>query len=168
MPRSAFVQLRKGTAAQWTSANPVLTQGELGYETDTGKFKLGVDLGTTWTSLPYGGLNGPQSSAIVGAFGTGADGNVTISSGVVTMTRDMYYNNLTINGTGSLVTNGYQVFVAGILDISAAPAAAISADGNPGGSSAGSGGGLAPTTQTAGTVGVGGAGAIGKAGVANA
>lgn len=40
-------------------------------------------------------------------FGDGRDGNVTISSGVTTLTRDMFYNDLTISGTGSLVPNGY-------------------------------------------------------------
>ncbi len=35
------IQIRRGTASQWTSANPTLASGEFGYETDTGKFKLG-------------------------------------------------------------------------------------------------------------------------------
>ena len=34
------VQFRRGTAAEWTSVNPVLAQGEAGYEHDTGKFKV--------------------------------------------------------------------------------------------------------------------------------
>ena len=55
-------------------------------------------------------------------WGDGADGNVTISSGVTTLTRNMFYNNLTINGTGSLNAAGWDVFVAGTLDLTAAPA----------------------------------------------
>ena len=35
------MQQRRDTAANWTSANPTLLSGELGYETDTGKFKIG-------------------------------------------------------------------------------------------------------------------------------
>jgi len=58
-------------------------------------------------------------------FGDGSDGNVTISSGTTTLTRDMYYNDLTISGTGQLNTAGFRVFVAGTLDITAAPAYAI-------------------------------------------
>jgi hypothetical protein len=46
------IQLRRDTAANWTSANPTLSAGELGFETDTGKFKLGTG-STTWTSLGY-------------------------------------------------------------------------------------------------------------------
>lgn len=46
------IQTRRGTAAQWTSANPVLAAGEQGYETDTGKIKVG-DGTTAWSALPY-------------------------------------------------------------------------------------------------------------------
>ena len=46
------IQLRRGTAAAWTSANPTLAQGEFGVETDTYKLKLG-DGTTAWTSLGY-------------------------------------------------------------------------------------------------------------------
>lgn len=61
------IQYRRGTAAEWTSANPTLATGEPGYETDTGKFKVG-DGSTAWTSLAY-------SSGIQGATGaTGATG----------------------------------------------------------------------------------------------
>ncbi len=44
--------LRKGTATAWTSANPTLVAGEPGYETDTGKFKIGNGT-SAWNSLPY-------------------------------------------------------------------------------------------------------------------
>lgn len=35
------IQLRRGTAAQWANADPVLAVGEPGVETDTGVFKVG-------------------------------------------------------------------------------------------------------------------------------
>jgi hypothetical protein len=46
------MQQRRDTAANWTSANPTLLSGELGWETDTFKAKLG-DGSTAWTSLSY-------------------------------------------------------------------------------------------------------------------
>ena len=46
------IQVRRGTAAQWTSANPTLASGEWGFETDTGKVKIG-DGSTAWNSEPY-------------------------------------------------------------------------------------------------------------------
>lgn len=55
-------QFRRGTAAGWTSANPVLASGELALETDTSKFKIG-DGTTAWNSLAYGGLTGPTGPA---------------------------------------------------------------------------------------------------------
>ena len=43
-------------------------------------------------------------------YGSGMDGNVTISSNT-TLTRDMYYNNLDVNAGIVLNTAGYRVFV---------------------------------------------------------
>jgi hypothetical protein len=47
------IQLRRGTASQWTSANPILAEGEMGVELDTGKWKFGNGTGT-WSVLAYG------------------------------------------------------------------------------------------------------------------
>ena len=46
------IQVRRGTAAAATAANEVLSAGEFGYETDTGKLKIGNGT-TAWNSLPY-------------------------------------------------------------------------------------------------------------------
>lgn len=43
-------------------------------------------------------------------YGNGEDGDVVISSNT-TLTRDMYYNNLTVNDTFTLYPNGYRIFV---------------------------------------------------------
>lgn len=69
------MQFRRGTAAQWTSANPVLADGELGLEKDTRLFKIG-DGTTAWNALAYGGLMGPQGpQGIQGNTGaTGSQG----------------------------------------------------------------------------------------------
>ena len=47
-----LIQIRRDTAANWTSANTVLAQGELGAETDTSKIKIGNG-STAWNSLSY-------------------------------------------------------------------------------------------------------------------
>lgn len=54
------IQVRRGTASQWNEAvatlgNGVLYQGEIGYETDTGRFKIG-DGTTAWASLTYANI----------------------------------------------------------------------------------------------------------------
>ena len=54
MPVQNKIQFRRGTAGaganQWT--NQVLSAGEVGYETDTGRFKIGDGI-TSWDSLEY-------------------------------------------------------------------------------------------------------------------
>lgn len=49
------IQVRRGTAATWTSTNPTLAAGEWGLETDTGKYKLG-DGASVWTGLAYSSI----------------------------------------------------------------------------------------------------------------
>ena len=46
------IQVRRGTASQWTSANPTLAAGEMGVESDTNLFKFGNG-STAWASLAY-------------------------------------------------------------------------------------------------------------------
>ena len=46
------IQIRRDTASNWTTANPTLSTGELGLETDTRKLKAG-DGSTAWSSLAY-------------------------------------------------------------------------------------------------------------------
>lgn len=48
----SLMQQRRDTASNWTSENPTLLAGELGYETDTGKWKVGTG-SAVWTALPY-------------------------------------------------------------------------------------------------------------------
>jgi hypothetical protein len=76
------IQLRRGTAASWTSANPTLAAGEFGFETDTGKAKIGNG-STAWNSLAYsitgdtGDITGVTAGT--GLSGGGTSGTVTVS-----------------------------------------------------------------------------------------
>ena len=60
------MQQRRGTASQWTSANPVLNAGEMGWESDTNKFKIG-DGTNHWADLDY---FADTNSTVVPTFGT--------------------------------------------------------------------------------------------------
>jgi hypothetical protein len=63
------IQIRRDTASNWTSANPTLSAGELGFETDTGKLKVGTG-SATWTAIPYAGMTPTEvSAAITAAIG---------------------------------------------------------------------------------------------------
>ena len=57
------MQQRRGTAAQWTAANPILAAGEIGFETDTSKFKMGNG-SSAWSALTYF-ANAAELAAIV-------------------------------------------------------------------------------------------------------
>ena len=64
MPAETPIQVRRGTASAWTSANPTLLAGEIGFETDTGKFKIG-DGTSNWATLSYRGGGGGGSDPLV-------------------------------------------------------------------------------------------------------
>ena len=81
------IQLRRDTAANWTTANAVLGQGELGIETDTGKVKIG-DGTTAWTSLGYF-ANSFTASQISDVTATAAELNIL--DGVTATTAELNY-----------------------------------------------------------------------------
>jgi hypothetical protein len=76
------VQFRRGTASQWTSANPLLAEGELGLELDTGRFKVGNGVGL-WNALSYAsGIQGPTGPAgSNGTIGVNGDTGPTGATG---------------------------------------------------------------------------------------
>jgi hypothetical protein len=45
-------QLKRGYADRWVEVNPILKQGEPGFEIDTGKLKIGNGI-DNWINLPY-------------------------------------------------------------------------------------------------------------------
>lgn len=82
-------QLKSGTAAEWSQINPVLDDGEPGYERDTKTFKIG-DGTSSWSALnPVGGsgisLSRPASADVQAAAGVYKDG-FTVTSGLTTST----------------------------------------------------------------------------------
>ena len=58
------IQLRNDTAEKWNTENPVLLQGEMGVEFDTGKIKIGN--GTAhWKDLKYSGVDEDTIKGII-------------------------------------------------------------------------------------------------------
>lgn len=67
------IQIRRDTAANWTSINPILAEGELGLEKETGKIKIGDGL-NSWRSLGYNnGGGGGTWGSITGTLANQAD-----------------------------------------------------------------------------------------------
>lgn len=95
-------------------------------------------------------------STIAGTlFGDGNDGNVTIAAGTTTVTRDMYYNNLTIQTGGILNPSGYRIYVKGTLTFEGT--GKIARNGNNGAAGGNGGNGSAGAGGTGGSAGTGGA-----------
>jgi hypothetical protein len=96
---TSVIQVKRGTASAWTSANTVLAAGEVGFETDTKKMKVG-DGSTAWTSLGYTVTDGDISgvTAGTGLSGGGNSGAVTlaIDSTVATLTGSQTLTNKTL------------------------------------------------------------------------
>jgi hypothetical protein len=92
------IQIRRGTASQWTSANPTLASGEQGFETDTGKVKIGNG-STVWNSLAYIGA-GTVTSITAGTGLSGGtittSGTIAIDSTVATLTGAQTLTNKTL------------------------------------------------------------------------
>jgi hypothetical protein len=127
--------LRKGTATEWTNANPTLAAGEPGFETNTGKFKIGngtlawnslsytvgtipvnlADLSDVTSDAPSSGQvlkwNGTAWAPAADAGGVGGAGTVTSVSGTGTV------SGLTLTGT---VTDSGSLTLGGTLAVTAA------------------------------------------------
>jgi hypothetical protein len=101
------LQVRRGSASQWTSANPTLAAGEFGFESDTGKFKIGTG-STAWASLAYASLT---SSDIPELSQDAIDSALTAGTGI-TKTYNDGANTLTL----AVDTTAIQARVADVSD----------------------------------------------------
>tara|TARA_B100000035_G_scaffold297222_1_gene289799 strand:- start:84 stop:1670 length:1587 start_codon:yes stop_codon:yes gene_type:complete len=106
---TSLMQQRRDTATNWTNNNPTLLNGELGYETDTGYFKIG-DGSTAWTSLGY--IDGTKVSAYPLAAADLSSNAVTtakVADGAITSakldTNITIGGNLTVNGTTTTINS---------------------------------------------------------------
>ena len=131
------IQLRRDTAADWTSGNPTLAAGEFAWESDTNRFKIG-DGATAWTSLGYADtlstlgdlsvvgstLSSPSNADLT--LTTSGTGDIVLDQITVhdnTISTNASNANLEINANGSgtvvlenLSVAGDGATVTGILD----------------------------------------------------
>ena len=106
---------------------------------------LGTGLSITDTTI-----NVSSTEYYNGIFGDGSDGDLTSSSGTTTLTKDMYYDDVTISGTAIINPAGYRIFIKGTLTISGS--AKIIRTGNAGGNGGNATGRTPGTGGTAGAV----------------
>ena len=114
------IQLRRDTAADWTSNNPTLAAGEFGWESDSNRFKIGTG-SAAWNSLDYADtLKSLGDMTITGStISAPSNGDLTLTtagSGVVlvndsfkvgsgqTITTILDEDNLATNSNTALAT----------------------------------------------------------------
>lgn len=88
---TANINIRRDTAANFTSANPTLQLGEIAYETDTGRFKVGTGA-AVWTALGYAAAGAgtgkattatpPNQNTAVGSEALGVTGDANRNTAV--------------------------------------------------------------------------------------
>ena len=114
------MQQRRGTAAQWTSANPILNAGEMGWESDTNKFKIG-DGTNHWANIDYfidsnSTSNPAFGSSIVFEGTTANEFETTLQITDPTEDRTITFPNAT--GTVVLADGSGNITVSGDLTVS--------------------------------------------------
>jgi len=86
---SIQIQIRRDSTANWVSKNPILAEGEIGYDLTENKFKVG-DGTSTWTELEYSGVdeadlvtsvNSQKGDVVLSAADVGALTDETVSAG---------------------------------------------------------------------------------------
>lgn len=132
------IQFRRGTAAQWTSANPILAEGEMGVELDTKFYKIGDGV-TAWNNIAYGvlrtidtinvaslidqGTPTPPQEGILNLYAKTLSGRMMLRqqgpSGLVTPLQPSFFqNNITLintNVTTTLTSIGNTVTSVGTI-----------------------------------------------------
>jgi hypothetical protein len=129
------IQTRRGTATTWTSTNPTLAAGEIGFESNTGKIKIGTG-STAWNALAYTA----SSTAVTYLFnataaqttfsGTDANG---LTLAYTVGSEQVYLNGvLQVRGSDYTATNGTSIvltsgaLVSDVLNVIAFSALSLS------------------------------------------
>ena len=92
------IQVRRGSATDWSGVNPILAAGELGVETDTRKIKVG-DGSTAWNSLSYIAADAPE----IGEISQDAINTALTMGAGLTKTYNDGSNTITINVDSNVV-----------------------------------------------------------------
>ena len=122
---ATIIQIRRGTNSEWTTINPILAIGEIGYVTDTNLIKAGDGV-STWTILPYftgipgntgpTGPTGPTPTSYVISV-NGATGEITNVAKInvgQTFSGNQGFNN-DIHIVGNLIVTGQIFTYTGII-----------------------------------------------------
>jgi hypothetical protein len=114
---SVRIQMRRGTTSEWNDADPILNEGEIGYNSTLYSFKMG-DGETVWSELDYyqaaaditpneiGAIDSTEKNAADGVAGLDGNKNVITALSVVFegATADAHETFLTVTEPASDIT----------------------------------------------------------------
>ena len=106
MGRNTKIQLRRGSATDWKNIDPVLAEGEIGYEIDTGRFKIGKEGGNQWSMLPYAGGSDIIPGTGIATIFDATNNAYTIHSVIESSGNGLYVEEISLSGDGLTSASG--------------------------------------------------------------
>lgn len=155
--KAAASGLASLSAASLVVQKPADRLSKANFEITLNKLLKGAGVGADPTEVDLPGAGG------VAIFGDGSDGDVVTAgggAGNITLSRDMFYNNLTVTAGDTIKTGGFRIHVAGTLT----NAGTIERNGTDGGNAVGAVAGAGGIALTAGSLGASAAGGNGGGG----
>lgn len=107
-----LIKLRRGTATQWTTSNPVLRLGEPGVETDTNRLKIGNGV-SAWNTLSYIAVDSELIDDRISSL--------LLSGQFISINYNDNSNFITVSATGVQPSGNYATLVNGYVPSSQLP-----------------------------------------------
>jgi hypothetical protein len=120
------IQFRRDTANQWTTINPILSQGELGFEVNTGKFKIGNG-GSYWNELSYASGGATSFSTLSGQIG---ETQIPTGQNAIVIPSHVRSSNIAENGQVLSINSSGQFEWLTLSGGGGAPLATVATTGN--------------------------------------
>lgn len=107
------LQIRRDNFAEWTTNNPILSDGELGFERDTNRLKIGNGAGN-WNSLPYiPATDTPTYISLIGVAGENLGGHRVVVESLGSLyyadTTNLAHTNRVVGLTMNSSTTGQSI-----------------------------------------------------------
>jgi len=118
------IQIRRDLATNWTAQNPTLSDGEMGFETDTGYMKIG-DGTTAWSSLTYligapPGVGGTLYTLPITSTGNNPTITLTGNDSTTDPVQFAAGTGINLSEDGTIITTSLNAFLSDLSNVAAA------------------------------------------------